>query len=342
LLILTEADVKSIYDGPEAMRDAIAVMADAHRELGEGRAMVPLKMHLDYPAGSGYRHYARILPAILPGRDACAARIYTMSRQWTGPRAAERDIYILWRFADLGMQALIASEWVNVIRTAAPTGLATDLMARADSRVVAMIGSGKHARGQLAAVCAVRPIEQVRVFSPTAEHREGFADEMSRTLGIPVQAVGSARDALRGADVVCAATLRPPEPAILGEWLEPGMHLNSIGVENEIDDVVVQRSRMVLSNREQILDDTPPREPFQHLLREGRLADEDVSTQLADVVLGRAEGRRTPEEISLFISAGSPIWDVAIAARLYELARERGVGRDIPLSNAPRRATRQA
>jgi ornithine cyclodeaminase/alanine dehydrogenase-like protein (mu-crystallin family) len=263
--------------------------------------------------------------------DACATRIYTTSRTWKGPRARERDIYILWRFEDMGMQALIAAEWVNVVRTAAPTGLATDLMARHESHVVGMVGSGKHARGQLRAVCAVRPIHAVRVYSPTVANREAFAEEMSQELDLDVQAVATIEEALGGSDIVCAATLRPKEPVIRGEQLEPGVHLNSIGVLNEIDDAVVERSHVVLSNRDQVLHDSPPREPFASMLASGRLTEEAVSTELSDVVLGTQPGRRSPEDITTFVSAGSLVWDVAIASRLYTLARERNVGCDIPL-----------
>src|SRR5688572_11756678 len=110
MLILSERDVKELYSGVDAMRDAIAAIAEAHRELGAGRALMAPKMHLDYPPGTSGQHYARIDPAILPSADAMAARLLGSSRTWQGPPARERQAYILWRLADMNLQAIIASE----------------------------------------------------------------------------------------------------------------------------------------------------------------------------------------------------------------------------------------
>jgi ornithine cyclodeaminase/alanine dehydrogenase-like protein (mu-crystallin family) len=312
------------------MRDAIGAMRDAHRELGEGRALVPLKMHLDYPPGSGYTHWARILPAILPGMDACAARIFTSSTDWKGPPPKETTVIVLWRFADMGMQALISSGWLVYVRTAAPTGLATDLQARPDAHVVAVVGTGPHARAQLRAIVCVRPIDEVRVFSPNQAHRDAYAAEMSAELGIPVRAVASNEEAVRGADIVTAATKRPKDVAIRGEWIAPGTHVNSIGSWNEIDDVLVGKSRLMVSDHDQVLRATPPRQPYTAMLGDGRMREEDIAS-LSDVVVGRKPARCSEEEITVFASSAPSLWDTAVAARVYALAKERGVGTDVPL-----------
>jgi ornithine cyclodeaminase/alanine dehydrogenase-like protein (mu-crystallin family) len=169
------------------------------------------------------------------------------------------------------------------------------------------------------------------VFSPSAEHRAAFAAEMSAELGIPVRAVDSNEAAIAGADIVTAATKRPKEVAIRGEWLAPGTHVNSIGSWNEVDDVLVGRGRLMVSDHDQVLRATPPRQPYTAMLADGRLREDDIAS-ISDVVVGRKPGRCSAEEITVFASSAPTLWDVAVAARVYALARERGIGTDVPLA----------
>jgi ornithine cyclodeaminase/alanine dehydrogenase-like protein (mu-crystallin family) len=312
------------------MQDAIRVIAEAHRDLGSDQAYMAPKLRIDYPPGSHGDHYARIDSAILPSADVFGARLLATSRTWQGPPPKERQVYMLWRLADMGIQAIMASEWLNTVRSAAPSGLAADLLARPDARKVAMFGSSRHARGQLLSICAVRPVELVRVYSPTPAHRERFAREMSESLGVTVLPANSAEEALHDADIVCAATAKVKEVAIRGEWIREGTHVSSIGLWDEVDDVLVQRSRLFVSDYPGVFHEQPPTRPYNAMLLAGTLREEDA-VELTDLVLGTKPGRRDAKEITLFASAGWALWDVAIAARVYQLARERGIGQDIVL-----------
>jgi ornithine cyclodeaminase/alanine dehydrogenase-like protein (mu-crystallin family) len=156
---------------------------------------------------------------------------------------------------------------------------------------------------------------------------------MSHSLGIEVIAASKAEDAVRGADIVCEATHNQNEPAVQGQWIEKGTHVNSIGAVNAFDDELIKRSRVVLSEKSQVIRCIPPRAQFDAMLQNGTLTEEEVSIELSDVLVGREAGRRDSSQITLFFSSGSPMWDVAIANRLYQLARERGIGKEISVGD---------
>jgi alanine dehydrogenase len=284
---------------------------------------------MDYPPGVGRGRFLRVLTAALPSAGVFISRTYGAARDYQGPKPREGQVVLVYDFETMGLLAALSFEAVQVIRTAAPTALATRALARTNVKRVAILGSGKHARGQLFAVHAVRQLEEVRVYSPRVERREAFAQETSDMVGVPVRAVTSVEEAVDGADVICLAT-NSRTPVLRGDLLRPGMHVNSIA-SYEVDYEVVRRSRVVVSSSEQVLRDAPPRDPYAAMVREGLLREEDLACELSDLVTGRAGWRADDEEITLFASAGHALWDAAIAAKAYQLARERGIGRQVSM-----------
>lgn len=190
-----------------------------------------------------------------------------------------------------------------------------------------MIGSSRIARVQVRAVCGQRPIERILVYSPNPAHREAFAREIEDRLGVTAQAVGSARGAVETADVVTLATNSHNEPVIDGAWLRPGTLVASV-TPGEMDRTSVARARLVLTSRNRILDDYTPWEPVAGAARDGEI---DLAQQptLGEVLLGRAEGRQSAEQIIYFCSPGIGFCDLAVARWVYDLACAQGVGRDV-------------
>tara|TARA_B110000263_G_scaffold235589_1_gene234180 strand:- start:2089 stop:3042 length:954 start_codon:yes stop_codon:yes gene_type:complete len=216
------------------------------------------------------------------------------------------------------------------IRTGAATGLATKYMAKQDAATVAVIGSGFQARTQLEAVCAVRDIKGVKVFSRKEERRTAFAERSSESLKVDVKAVESAEECVEGAEVVIVIT-SAREPALLGEWLSPGAHVNAAGgnhwMRREVDEETVLRSEVI------VVDDLDqakiecgdlmwlePRGSFRW----------DMAKELQDVVAGRVNGRPSPESITLFESMGLALEDIAAAHLVYKKAKEQGIGQELP------------
>jgi ornithine cyclodeaminase/alanine dehydrogenase-like protein (mu-crystallin family) len=216
------------------------------------------------------------------------------------------------------------------MRTGAASGVATRYLARADAATVGIFGTGTQAPTQLEAVCAVRPIERVRAFSPTRLHRERFAAEMSERLGLPVEAVDAPRDVVRDADVVITIT-KAAEPLFDGDRLSPGTHVNAAGSNRaraqEIDARTVERANVIA-----IDDRAQGRVEAGDLLaaeRQGVLRWDEV-VELGRVVAGAHPGRRDEASITLFESLGVAIEDVAIARRVYEKALAAGAGERLP------------
>jgi Predicted ornithine cyclodeaminase, mu-crystallin homolog len=221
---------------------------------------------------------------------------------------------------------------MGMIRTGATTGVATKYMARADSREVGIFGTGWQAKGQLMGVAAVREINKVKAYSRNPEGREAFCDEMQRLLGIKVIPVDKPEDIISGADIVITSTTSF-DPVFKGEWLEEkGVHINAIGgnflFKREIDEATLRQSDIiVVESKEQSKIEAGD---FLPAIEKGRLHWDQIH-ELCDVVLGKIKGRREDKDITLFKSLGIAIEDIAIAAHIYKLAKERSLGQELPI-----------
>ena len=222
--------------------------------------------------------------------------------------------------------AVLQAKRLGQVRTGAATAVATKYMAREDASVAGVLGSGFQARTQLEAICKVRSVSQARVYSPNADHREAFADEMSGVLGIPVSPVDRPEKAVDGAEILTVIT-SSVTPVFNGEWLGPGTHVVAAGGASpfvrEFDETTLQRADLV------VVDDLA-----QARIESGELIA-PASTgvvmwaqlrELWQVVAGEVPGRTEADDITLFKSLGMALWDVVAAKAVYEKAVTRGVG----------------
>ncbi len=326
-LLVTEADVRVLMASPGAMLEAAQVMERVFVAQAEEHLAMHQRVHLDYPPGSsGERggRSLRFLPAIVPDLDAAAVRVYTTYKDGDPGRPAPCELILLFSYGTMQLRAIVEDYSLHTLRTAAPTAVATRYLAREDARVAAVLGTGRHARGQLAAVASVRPLESVMVYSPHAERRGAFAEEMTEILGAPVCAVDNPEAAVKDADIVVVAA-NSEFPVLRGAWLRPGTHVNTIA-QGELDDEAVLRAKVFPCFAEEVAAGALDWEPFPRLLREGVLIRADLATELCDVVAGTAPGRTSPEDVTVFVSTGMGIWDVAIAAWAVEAAERAGIG----------------
>lgn len=311
MLYLSEADVLRFLP----MRDCIGLMRTAFERLAAGEALnqprrrlqLPTKSTLHYMAGSDGRYFG--------------AKVYS-----THPRHGAHFVVLLYRAEDAALLAVIEANHLGQIRTGAASGLATQLLARADSRRLGIIGSGFQARTQLEAMLAAMPFERVLVWSRSEEKRTGFAADCAERFGVKVEAARSAEEAVRGADVLVTAT-NSAEPVLAGEWVGPGVHINAMGSNQarrrELPaELVLRAGLMVVDSVEQ------SRMEAGDLLLALDAGDWERVRQLQDVVAGRA-GRSNPEAITLFKSNGLAVEDVAAAGAVYERALAAGAGREI-------------
>lgn len=312
---LNEEQVASLLPMP----DAIAALEDAFRALAAGTAQVQPRQRVRLP-----HTVLQVMPAGISGAGVGL-------KAYAGGRGGIRFLFLLYGEEDGRPLALFQADRLGQIRTGAASGLATKHMARAEARVLGVLGTGWQARSQLAAVCAVRPIAEVRCYGRDPERREQFAREMGEQVGIDVQPVAEPRAAVEGADIVVTIT-SAREPVFDGAWLAPGAHVNAAGVnqaaKREIDTTTVRRAGAIVVD---LL--AQAREECGDLLaaeREGAFTWEQAQ-ELAAVVSGATPGRQGQEEITLFESQGIALEDVAVGSLVYRRAVERGVGVELEL-----------
>jgi alanine dehydrogenase len=225
------------------------------------------------------------------------------------------------------LSAILQADYLGQVRTGAASGIATKYLARADAITVGIYGAGKQARTQLLAVCTVRAIKHIQVFSRNEDNRRVFCAEMTPLCGCPVEPATRPEDAARGKDIVITAT-SSRDPVLHGDWLSEGTHLNAIGSNSfakaEIDLGVIRKANcIVIDSKEQGKIEAGD---FREALDSGVLHWSDVR-ELGAVVIGRQTGREHPHDITLFKSLGLGIEDVTTAAKVVARAKEQNVGR---------------
>ena len=218
--------------------------------------------------------------------------------------------------------AMLDSPAITAIRTGAVSGLATKILARADSQVVASIGTGQQARSLLEAIMAVRPgIRKVRAFSRNQENVKKFAREMTDRLGINVEEVERSSLALKDADIVNVAT-NSSIPVINWNEIPERAHINSIGTlpdRRELDMETVSKTSLFVDTRDGVLKDAGD---VISAIKAGKISENDIRGDLSDLVRKTVPGRQSATEVTLFKSVGMALQDVYAANRIYEILSE--------------------
>jgi ornithine cyclodeaminase len=230
--------------------------------------------------------------------------------------------------------ALIHDFSLSAIRVGATTGVAHRVLAKKNSAVVGIFGSGNEARTNLEAICAVRSIESVKVYSGNKEHRDRFAEEMTERLNVEVQPVSSPEAVVKGSDIVMCAT-NSSQPVFDGNWLEPGQLVTTIvntdGVHRrtEADATTMIRSDLIVLNNKETAITNQQRELLD--LIEARNFGWDKVCELGQVLTGHHPGRTGEQQIIYYKSnTGVGIQFAAAGALIYEACKQRGLGRELP------------
>jgi ornithine cyclodeaminase/alanine dehydrogenase-like protein (mu-crystallin family) len=228
--------------------------------------------------------------------------------------------------------AIMPDGLIQQTRVGVTSALGMKAMARKNSEVLGLIGSGGQARAHYRFMTAIMPLKKVKVFSPNSAHRNSFVEEMTSETGVPGEPVGSAEEAARGSDVVCSAT-NSSQPVIQLDWLEPGMHYNSIR-EFETDlavldkcDVIAIHTRFGGIQHYQppgIIEDMPG-------VRREKPRDWSKYPEICDLIAGKVPGRTDDKQITFFLNnVGTGVQFAAMGYCAYQGAKAQGLGREIP------------
>ncbi len=228
---------------------------------------------------------------------------------------------------------ILEGAFLTAWRTGAATGVATDLLARRDARILVLIGAGAQAEAQVLAVCEVRPIEGIRIYSWTRPRAEALAEHLG-TIGVSVppsvRVVDSAAEAVRGADIVVYRN-HSPVPVFSDADLSPGAHINAIGAfgpgSRELETATIRRGKVVDSRVAALADAGDILIP----LREGAIGEEQTYAELGEVILGEKPGRTGPPEVTVFKSVGNAAQDIAVGGLALAEAERLGLGFEVEL-----------
>lgn len=303
------------------MQMAMDAVEEIFRKQADGRVVLHPRRRFELPAGGGFFHY-------MAAMDTEAG--FIAMKQYTYVKGVLRFLVPLYEISTGALLALIEADFMGQQRTGAASGVATKYLARPNARTAAILGTGGQAKTQLEAVAVARKLESVRVYGRDPERRANFCAEMSQRLGIPVQPAASAAEAVRGADIINTATTSG-NPVLDGNDIAEGVHINAIGANHahkrELDDAAISRADVIfvdsIEQSKQEAGDLII--PFQqHPEKWGAVHELD------QLVAGKAPGRANDKQISLFKSNGIASWDLAVAERVYALAKQKNLGRELP------------
>jgi ornithine cyclodeaminase len=305
------------------MEGCIEAMAEALASLTRGEVHVPLRTVV---RPSGEETFIGLMPAHRGG-DTPLYSLKTVCVVPDNPTRgldAHQGTVTLFDGETGQTRAVLNASAITAIRTAAVSAVATRLLARPDARTLGLLGAGVQARSHLEALRLVRDFADTRIFSPTAAHAEALAAESGAT------AVGTAEEAVRGADVVVTAT-SSVDPVLRREWLEPGAHVNVVGgrppTMRELDVATVAESSFYVDRRESAEAEAYD---YRDALEAGAIGPGHIRGEIGEVLTGAVPGRTSPAELTVFRSLGLAVEDLAAAEYVVRRARERGVGTEVP------------
>ncbi len=306
------------------MPTVIEAMKRAYSQLSAGDAEMPLRSRVQAENGT-----VLVMPAYLRQSHDLALKVVTIF-----PDNAAHDLpmihaaVLVLDAANGQPRALLEGGTLTAIRTGAGSGAATDVLAREDAATLAIIGSGVQARSHLRAVCAVRDIQQVFVFSRTRANAERFALEMAGKDDLPTQitVTETPEAAVQQADIICTTTTSST-PVFDGSVIRPGTHINAVGSYTpqmqEVDEATLQRSLVTFDSREAVLAEAGE---LIIALQDGRITENDLHAEIGEILNGSKPGRTSADQITYFKSVGVAAQDVAAATVALQQAEAQNLG----------------
>ncbi len=300
------------------MNECMQALEDAFRSEAQGVGDNLVRQTLYRPGGR-----FRLMAGSAPGHDTAGFKTY----------GGGVNLMLVFSVSNNSLEAIMESRVLSELRTGAAGGLAAKYMAKDDASTIGIIGSGSQSKAQVEAICSVRPIKHVKVFTRTADNREPFAAELNDAFDLEAIAVTTAEECITGSDIIITAT-GSRNPVFEASWLTPGAHINAIGGttpgRREIDEATVGRCDVIVVES-----------LAQAKLECGELmmAEErdtfrwSQAVEMKHLVTGVAGKRPSKESITLFDGLGVAMEDMAAAGVVLKKAKERGLGTELPLES---------
>ena len=312
-LMLNETEVQRLLD-PDMLLDALA---EGFEALSEGHVDAPKRIGVTVPDTG----FLLSMPAYQQGREITVKLVSVFHDNHRFGIPSHQAVICLFDAQTGSPLSFMDGSYITALRTAGAAALSTRLLARTDSHILTIIGAGVQGRAHLKMLPLVRQFTEIRIASAHYEHAEQLARTDSRS-----QAFESLEQAVRGADVICLCT-HSGEPVISYDWLSPGMHITSVGYSppgGELDPKVIEHGHLFVETR--MAFEPPPAGC-------GELAgfDRSIGTELGELLLGKASGRQSQDEITVYKAMGHACEDMAAASLVYRRAKQEGIGHTMSL-----------
>lgn len=329
MLILNKQDIQQVF----SMADAINASQDALQYYSSGKTTVPLRVNIEVPKQQAHSLF---MPAYVPEIDALGIKIVSVFPN--NMRAGNSSIaaQMLLMDAQTGeVCAMMDGAYLTQLRTGALQGVATKILSRQDAKTAVLFGTGGQARTQLEAMLTVRTLDLVSVYDIHYERAQIFVAEMQREFShfnTTLMAINDPSVAIKNADIITTVTTSKI-PVFDAALVRKGAHINGIGAYTpymqEIPELIVQRAdTIIFDTMEGVLTEAGD---ILIPLNKGLVNKVDFEGELGELLLGKVKGRESVEDITLFKSVGSAVFDVVTAHQIYIQAKDQNVGKNIDI-----------
>ncbi len=326
--LLSRSDVQKAI----TMREAIDVVRDAFTQLSSDQATVPLRVPIDIPKHAGTTFF---MPAYLAASDALAVKTVSVrSNNSARGLPLVQALVTLFDPVTGSPLAVMDGSYLTALRTGAASGVATDVLARPEARIVAIFGAGVQGRAQLLAVGAVRELRRALIFDRTKAQAEQLIAELRGQPGVPddLRVAATAAEAVREADIICTATTSRT-PVYDGNLVKSGAHVNGVGsytpeMQENPESLIRRADKIVVDSYAGALAEAGD---LIIPLRKGIIQESNLYAELGEITNGSKPGRERDSEITFFKSVGNAVQDAAVAQAVYRRAEELGLGTEVEI-----------
>lgn len=323
MLLLTRREVEHLLD----LDRLIGALGPAMAELSAGRISMPARNLTLVRERQGL---LAAMPVYLGSTRTLSAKLVSVFPENEAHGVPSHQAVILVFDAETGSpRALMDGTFITAARTAAGSALSARLLAREDSHVLLVLGTGVQARAHATAIPRVRPIREIRVVGRNPQKAARLAAEITQEQGIKAFTCEAVEQTFAGADIICAAT-HAAEPVVKGAWLQPGTHVTSVGLSadgREVDAEAVLKSLVVVETREAaIAPNAGGTNDLKWPIRDGLMSADHIHAEIGELISGAKPGRTSAEQVTLYKSVGVAVQDAVAAHLVLEAAEEQGVG----------------
>jgi alanine dehydrogenase len=325
MLVLSEKQVQGLLD----IEELIEVLEEAHSQYSAGKAVMPVRLVVPLPQIQG-----RItnMPGYLSESKALGMKVVTYFQ--SNPEKGLPPILatLLLFSPDTGkVIATMDGSTITAVRTACASALATKALANRDTPVVGILGAGVQARAHIRALCRVRNLSTIKIYSPSGMSSIAVKKELEPEISVPIEVANNPEETVRDSDLVVTVTTAK-EPVLRSDWLKPGAHINAVGSHRpdtrEVDGPTLARSKLVVDSREAVMTECGD---ILLAIKEKIITENHIHGEIGEVLAGKKAGRGSAGELTLYKSVGIAVQDVAAAHLVYRKAMEQKIGADIEI-----------